>query len=187
MLKLLEEGPRYATFLLLAESAGGLLQTVRSRCEELMLTPVTGQQGIEWLRGKKSDISVQQAADALQQAHGWLGKAMQVLELQQQGTELTVYEQWREQARQLARLLCFGDELALFEETMRLEKQPKEALPQILALTLQEIGEQLCIMEQKKRGLRAAEMIQQIQQALEQNINPGQMAGWMCAGMFFTK
>ena len=40
MLKLLEEGPAYAAFLLLAENGGGVLQTVRSRCEELSLTPV---------------------------------------------------------------------------------------------------------------------------------------------------
>jgi len=39
MLKLLEEGPPYAVFLLIAGNAGGLLRTVRSRCEELVLTP----------------------------------------------------------------------------------------------------------------------------------------------------
>ena len=39
MLKLLEEGPAYAVFLLLAENGGALLTTVRSRCEELLLTP----------------------------------------------------------------------------------------------------------------------------------------------------
>ena len=39
MLKLLEEGPSYAAFLLIANNAGGLLQTVRSRCEELPLHP----------------------------------------------------------------------------------------------------------------------------------------------------
>lgn len=39
MLKLLEEGPRYAAFLLIANNAGGLLETVRSRCEELDLLP----------------------------------------------------------------------------------------------------------------------------------------------------
>ena len=38
MLKLLEEGPLYAAFLLIAGNGGGLLQTVRSRCEELILT-----------------------------------------------------------------------------------------------------------------------------------------------------
>lgn len=37
MLKLLEEGPAYAAFLLIAENPGGLLTTVRSRCETLSL------------------------------------------------------------------------------------------------------------------------------------------------------
>ena len=37
MLKLLEEGPAYACFLLLAENQGNLLVTVRSRCETLAL------------------------------------------------------------------------------------------------------------------------------------------------------
>ena len=38
MLKLLEEGPAYSAFLLLAENGGGVLETVRSRCEHLTLT-----------------------------------------------------------------------------------------------------------------------------------------------------
>ena len=38
MLKLLEEGPAYAAFLLLARNSGALLTTVRSRCEELRLS-----------------------------------------------------------------------------------------------------------------------------------------------------
>ena len=39
LLKVLEEGPAYAAFLLLAESPGLLLDTVRSRCELLSLPP----------------------------------------------------------------------------------------------------------------------------------------------------
>ena len=39
LLKILEEGPAYAAFLLLAEAAGSLLPTIRSRCEQLSLTP----------------------------------------------------------------------------------------------------------------------------------------------------
>ena len=38
MLKLLEEGPPYAAFLLLTENAAALLPTVRSRCETLTLS-----------------------------------------------------------------------------------------------------------------------------------------------------
>lgn len=37
MLKLLEEGPAYAAFILIAENPGGLLITVRSRCETFSL------------------------------------------------------------------------------------------------------------------------------------------------------
>ena len=39
MLKLLEEGPAYAAFLLLTDNAAALLPTVRSRCELLPLSP----------------------------------------------------------------------------------------------------------------------------------------------------
>ena len=41
LLKLLEEGPAYAAFLLLAENPGAVLTTIRSRCEGAALTPVT--------------------------------------------------------------------------------------------------------------------------------------------------
>lgn len=37
LLKVLEEGPPYVVFLLLSETAGALLPTVRSRCEELTI------------------------------------------------------------------------------------------------------------------------------------------------------
>lgn len=39
LLKLLEEGPAYAAFLLLCENPGGVLETIRSRCEVLTLAP----------------------------------------------------------------------------------------------------------------------------------------------------
>ena len=39
LLKVLEEGPAYAAFLLLADQRGKLLDTVRSRCEPLTLPP----------------------------------------------------------------------------------------------------------------------------------------------------
>lgn len=39
LLKLLEEGPAYAAFLLLCENPGVVLETIRSRCEHLTLAP----------------------------------------------------------------------------------------------------------------------------------------------------
>lgn len=46
LLKVLEDGPAYAAFLLLSETAGALLPTIRSRCEELSLTPDSATPGI---------------------------------------------------------------------------------------------------------------------------------------------
>lgn len=45
MLKLLEDGPAYAVFFLLAENGSALLPTVRSRCETLELAPVSPGSG----------------------------------------------------------------------------------------------------------------------------------------------
>ena len=51
MLKLLEDGPAYAVFFLLAENGSALLPTVRSRCETLELAPVSpAQAGSGWPR-----------------------------------------------------------------------------------------------------------------------------------------
>lgn len=43
MLKLLEEGPAYVAFLLLAEQDGSLLVTVRSRCETMRMEQLMGE------------------------------------------------------------------------------------------------------------------------------------------------
>ena len=57
MLKLLEEGPAYAAFLLLAENAAALLPTVRSRCETLTLSPVTPQQAEDYLARRWPELA----------------------------------------------------------------------------------------------------------------------------------
>jgi len=70
MLKLLEEGPTYAAFLLIAENPGGLLITVRSRCETLSLVAEDSEPAQEdreltqlantvsdlWLAGKEREL-----------------------------------------------------------------------------------------------------------------------------------
>ncbi len=67
MLKLLEEGPAYAAFILLARNSGALLTTVRSRCEEFRLSAEeqprdeeliqqAGQLAQCWLSGDESAL-----------------------------------------------------------------------------------------------------------------------------------
>ncbi len=68
LLKVLEDGPAYAAFLLLAEQPGLLLETIRSRCETLSLPPEEKQAdgetaalaeelGALLLRGSEWDIA----------------------------------------------------------------------------------------------------------------------------------
>ncbi|MBE6956256.1 MAG: DNA polymerase III subunit delta [Ruminococcaceae bacterium] len=53
MLKLLEEGPAYAAFILLARNSGALLTTVRSRCDHLRLS--TDEQVVDRLLAEQAD------------------------------------------------------------------------------------------------------------------------------------
>ena len=55
VLKLLEEGPPYAAFLLLTDNPGALLPTIRSRCEGLSLSPVSPGEAEAFLLQKFPD------------------------------------------------------------------------------------------------------------------------------------
>lgn len=79
MLKLLEEGPSYACFLLLAQNASALLPTVRSRCEELALAPVTVPQAEQWLARRFPDQSEGERRRAALDCQGILGRAVKQL------------------------------------------------------------------------------------------------------------
>lgn len=144
MLKLLEEGPPYAAFLLLADNAGGLLPTVRSRCEELALTP----------------------ASKPERADGEL----------------------RALAEKLALVLDRGSELELFEAAMLLDaKRGREELSCLLDALEIELGARAVQVGNRKRLLRAAELVKELRGAARLNVNAGQLSGWLCAGMYENK
>lgn len=91
MLKLLEEGPPYAAFLLIAGNAGGLLQTVRSRCEELALTP--GPEPVSGETDRERLTLAGKLADALERAGEpeLLETAVSVLDVKRSREELTAF------------------------------------------------------------------------------------------------
>ena len=141
MLKLLEEGPRYASFLLLADSAGGLLQTVRSRCEELALLPAGSGEEPE---GERS-LLAGRLADALEGA----------------------------------------GELELLEAAMALDtKGGREELLALLSALETELSARAVRGGNRRRLLRAAELVKKLQGGARLNVNAGQLSGWLCAGMF---
>ena len=179
MLKLLEEGPAYAAFLLLAENGGALLETIRSRCESLNLMPVTPDQCRKWLEERYPDREEEGIRRAALDCQGILGRAVELVE----GTGVAASAQ-RETAFHLARVLENGDELTLFETAMTLEKLSREELAAVLELTVVEIGKILPGSLDKHRLLKAVELLRKLRGAVELNANAGQLSGWLCAAMF---
>ena len=79
LLKILEEPPDYAVFLLLTTSAEKLLPTIRSRAVQLQLSPLTPGEALPELRRRFPDESEQNLSSALEQAEGYLGPACEAL------------------------------------------------------------------------------------------------------------
>lgn len=179
MLKLLEDGPAYAAFLLLAENGGGLLETIRSRCESLALQPVPAGECRRWLGERFPQTEPARLDRAAEDCQGILGRAVSALE----GTD-GESRALAERAGRLASLLERGDELELFRETMELEKLSREELTALLERTETEIARLLPRSGEKARLLRAAALAEALRGAAQLNANTGQLAGWLCAGNF---
>ena len=180
MLKLLEEGPEYAAFLLLCENPGSVLQTIRSRCEQLSMAPVSLPESEAFLRERFPHKTAQEIRAAAVNAQGILGRA--VAELEGDREQLA---RLQEQARELARVLCEGDELSVLESVLPLEKQGREEWSDLLTRLEVELVSRLGRgIGDKRRAMKCVELCRQLHAAAALNVNPGQMAGWLCAGIF---
>ena len=179
MLKLLEEGPDYAAFLLLSENAGAVLRTVRSRCEELSLAPVTPGEALSWLEGRFPGKRREELQAAALDCQGLLGRAVEALE---GGGEAG--RERRALAGRLCGALAGTDEAALFEASMVLDKLGKDELPRLLDELEVQLGARAARGGDRKRLLRGVELVRTLRGAARLNANPGQLAGWLCAGMF---
>ena len=180
MLKLLEEGPPYAAFLLLAEAAGELLPTVRSRCEVLSLAPVDRREGEAWLRERFPDAPAQALSAAALRCGGILGRAVD--ELSGGGEEEAELSAL---AARLADTVEAGDELGRLELAMPLEKWDRERLARLLDALRAEALRRLERPGQSERARRrwmaAAEGLEPLREACGFNGAPGHLTGWLCA------
>ena len=75
MLKLLEDGPAYAVFFLLAENGSALLPTVRSRCIEIRIRPIPKK---ELERQLEQSMGKEQAAFAAAWSGGSYAQAQKI-------------------------------------------------------------------------------------------------------------
>ena len=176
MLKLIEEGPKYAAFLFLAGNSGGLLETVRSRCEQLELVPLSAVECENWLRSRYPKEDPARLKQAALNCQGLLGRA--VAELSQ-----TAPAADGAAVRQLADALESGSELQLFEATMLLDKKKGDELIRLLDALERELTGRMSRPDRRRQLMRAVELVKQIRTAVHFNANPGQLAGWLCAGM----
>lgn len=197
LLKLLEEGPAYAAFLLITEHSGALLQTVRSRCVELTLSPVRYGEGLEWLRRRFPERDEGELARAAEACEGILGRAVEQLE----GSSADA-GQARQLALEYARLLTMNSELALMEFSISLEKCGREELTafyEACALLLRDglaaqlsapaerdperhaAAQALARALSRARLMALSQLVREGREACGFNIGSGHSAGWLAA------
>ena len=180
MLKLLEEGPEYAAFLLLCENPGSVLQTIRSRCEQLPLSPVPLPACEDYLRQRFPEKSPDAIRAAALNCQGILGRAVEELT-----GDAGARRARQEQAEQLAALLCTGDELTVLEGIIPLEKLDRAGWTTLLTDLEEALVARLARGAQDgRRALRCVELCRTLKEAAALNTNPGQLSGWLCAGIF---
>ena len=91
----------------------------------------------------------------------------------------------RRQVAELADILCNGDELAVLEGVNPLEKLSKDEWNALLsAMEVELVSRMGKGTGDRKRMLRCVELCRQLREATFFNTNPGQLAGWLCAGIF---
>ncbi|MBE6943578.1 MAG: DNA polymerase III subunit [Ruminococcaceae bacterium] len=79
LLKVLEEPPGYGAFLLLTDNPEKLLPTIRSRCTELNLHPLTAEQLRGALQKEFPDVQPDVLQAAIVRSGGYLGQAKTIL------------------------------------------------------------------------------------------------------------
>ncbi|MCD7872456.1 MAG: hypothetical protein LUG21_04000 [Clostridiales bacterium] len=79
ILKILEEPPSYAVFILTAENKSMLLETVLSRSVTISVSGVLPEIGAEFICGENPDIDFQSAYNAMIALNGNIGKARENL------------------------------------------------------------------------------------------------------------
>ena len=113
LLKVLEEPPADIIFILIAESAAALLDTIISRCTVLSLVPPETDEAVGYLR-KNTDFSEEQIKEAIGITGNNIGAAIDTLS--GGGTAAQAA------AKRFAELLISGDEAEMLKITAQFEK-----------------------------------------------------------------
>ncbi|MBR6772910.1 MAG: DNA polymerase III subunit [Clostridia bacterium] len=124
LLKILEEPPEYTVIVLIAENPAALPETVRSRCVELRLRPVSAREGLRALKEQFPDENESVLAAALEKGGMLIGAAADTL----LGRDSSV-----DTAVSAAEAIFARDEFGLLTALMSLERAGKEEIRRELA------------------------------------------------------
>jgi len=123
LLKVLEEPPAYGVFLLLTDNPDRLLPTVRSRCVELKLQPLSREQMLGALRREFPQAGAEDLNAAMARSGGWLGQAKAFL---------TEGGGWLPQTLGFAEAYSRKDTLGLLRVLVPMERLKREQLIPVL-------------------------------------------------------
>ena len=199
LLKLLEEGPAYAAFLLLTENPGSLLTTIRSRCEALSLVPVSPAEAEYELARRFPHLPREQRHAAAKRCGGLLGRAVAELEGQETGEQLQVEASrfldlitQKNELEFAAWCVCLekwerGDLVLLLEHLQALLRDAL-ALQRGLSPTAASPGE-LPVLQgaaalPPQKLLALAELIRKLRNDAAFHVNTGQLCGALAAGVY---
>ena len=186
LLKVLEEPPKYGVFLLLTDNPDKLLPTVRSRCTELKMLPLSGDILRAQLRRDYPQAQEEDLSAAMIRSGGFLGQARTLLDaggaLAQQ-TEMF--------------LQAFGqkDALLLVQTLTPMEKWKRDALAEILQQWIELVESALVSRSglsaisaharELSRQRTAPELysclrtLKQAQEYCMSNVSPAAVCGWL--------
>ena len=186
LLKVLEEPPAYAVFIILADNPEKLLPTVRSRCTELQLTSVAPNLLKPWLAAKFPAAEDSAIDAAIRRSGGYPGQAKDLLE---KGESLPT------EVEAFIRSFAARDAMGLVQVLVPMEKWKRDqALPMLEAWKeiLQEglacrsgmpapgRGAKLLAANRSAKDLLAA--VESLQKAIEYtqgNVSVAAVCGWL--------
>jgi len=186
LLKILEEPPAYGVFLLLSDNPEKLLPTVRSRCVELSLQPLSPEILTPALKKEFPQASAEDIAAATKRSGGFLGQAKELL---RSGEGILP------QTKQF--LECYGarDPLGLVQLLVPMEKWKRDPLIDTLnqwlslveeALALRTAGSaagslarELGSRRSAKELMNTVQILQTAIQRAQGNVSPAAICGWL--------
>lgn len=189
LLKVMEEPPDYAAFLLLSENPARLLATIRSRCVELRLSPLSKQILLSALHDRFPTASQQALSAAAARSGGFLGQAISLM----QDTPLLP------QTEPFANAFARQDALALLQLLAPMERLSRDQLLPVLrqwqallhdALSASAglpAGDDYSALIAANRAaadiLAATRQLQTAIQYAEANVSTGHICGALCAAL----